>query len=146
MTPLSLLIRVIATSFKLLLPPLRVLLLISLLCKVRRADGATLGVFGCHLRAYGFNYVQMVCAYRQVAPGRKKSTRDSFGYFSKIYSRSHVLLFAAVMVIVRHLSKNDNLGLKVQKKTRGISSFLHPGMINPLEKVGIPGKVSLFDF
>lgn len=74
MTSLSLflLIRVTANSFKLLLPPPRVLLLISLLCKVRRADGATLGVFGCHLRAYGVNYVQMVCAYRQVAPGRKK--------------------------------------------------------------------------
>lgn len=53
---------------------------------------------GCHLRAYGVNYVQMVCAYRQVAPGRKKK-RDGFGYFSKIYSCCRALLFTAVIVI-----------------------------------------------
>lgn len=56
--------------------------------------------------------------------GEKKGTRDSFGYFSKIYSRSHVLLFAAVMVIVRHLSKNDNLGVKVKKKNDGFFFIL----------------------
>lgn len=73
---LPLLIRVIANSFKLLLPSLCILLLISLLCKVRRTDGATLGVFGCHLCAYGSNYVQMVGAHRQVAScGEKKRER-----------------------------------------------------------------------
>ena len=83
------LIRVAVNAFKRLLPSHGVLLLISLLCKVRRADGATLGVFGCHLCAYGFNYVQMVCAHRQVAFLWVKCARDGFGYFNKIYGHPH---------------------------------------------------------
>lgn len=42
--------------------------------------------------------------------GGKKSTRHGLGYFSKIYSHSHMYLFAAVMMIVSQLSKKrDNL-------------------------------------
>lgn len=46
-------------------------------------------MFGCHLCAYGSNYVQMAYAQRQVASWGEKNTRDGFGYFNKIYGRSH---------------------------------------------------------
>lgn len=64
------------------------LLLISLLCKVRRADETTLKVFGGHLGECGTNYVQMGCTQDRLLLRGEKKQRDGFGYFNKIYGRT----------------------------------------------------------
>lgn len=51
------------------------LLLISLLCKVRRADETTLKVFGGHLCECGTNYVQMGRTQDRLLLRGKKTAR-----------------------------------------------------------------------
>lgn len=50
------------------------LLLISLLCKVRRADETTLKVFAGHLGECGTNYLQMGCTQDRLLLRGKKSS------------------------------------------------------------------------